>query len=61
MVGVSRQTVNRVLRRFEASGLISIAYGRVTVRDLNGLAVLAGDDPTGMRPEKQVLPVSLGS
>lgn len=58
MVGTSRQTVNRVLRNFEARNLICIEYGGVVVRNRALLAAAAGRDPTGMRPQRQVGPAS---
>jgi CRP/FNR family cyclic AMP-dependent transcriptional regulator len=37
MVGASRQSVNRVLQKFQDDGLISIEYGRLRVRDTDRL------------------------
>jgi CRP-like cAMP-binding protein len=37
MVGVSRQTVNKILKKFESEGLIGIEYGRVLIFDVDGL------------------------
>ena len=37
MVGASRQSVNRVLQKFQDDGLISIEYGRLRVRDSDRL------------------------
>jgi len=54
MIGTSRQTVNRVLRRFEEKKMIRIEYGRVIVCNPSMLSVAAGRDPTGMRPKRQV-------
>ncbi len=54
MVGTSRQTVNRVLRRFENRNLIRVEYGRVVVCDPSRLASAAGKDPTGMRPKRRL-------
>lgn len=42
MVGASRQTVNRVLRRWQDGRLIRIEYGRVFVRNATKLAAVAG-------------------
>jgi CRP/FNR family transcriptional regulator, cyclic AMP receptor protein len=42
MVGASRQTVNRVLRRWQEGRLIRIEYGRVFVRNASKLAAVAG-------------------
>ncbi len=43
MLGVARQSANRLLRRFEQQGLIAIEYSRITIRDHAGLASRAGD------------------
>ena len=40
IVGVSRQSVNRLLRRFETDGLIARGYAKVKVLNPNGLAAL---------------------
>jgi CRP/FNR family cyclic AMP-dependent transcriptional regulator len=37
LVGLSRQRVNQALQRLEQAGLLRIAYGAVTVLDLEGL------------------------
>lgn len=42
MVGASRQTVNRMLRRWQDGRLIRIEYGRVFVRNATKLAAVAG-------------------
>lgn len=42
IVGVSRQTINKELRRMEEEGLIRMHYSRLTVCDLKGLAEVAG-------------------
>lgn len=39
MLSSSRQTVNQILKRFEAQGLIQLAYGRVEILDLDRLRV----------------------
>lgn len=39
MVGVSRQTVNKILKKFQSDGLICIEYGRVQILDIDGLRV----------------------
>ena len=41
MLAVSRQTVNKELRVLAQSGLIDADYGRITVRDLEGLKRIA--------------------
>ena len=33
MVGATRQSVSRELKRWEAAGVLGVAYGRITVRD----------------------------
>ena len=42
IVGVSRQTINKELRRMAEEGLIRMHYSRLTVCDLKGLAEIAG-------------------
>jgi CRP/FNR family transcriptional regulator, cyclic AMP receptor protein len=37
MLATSRQTVNQVLKEFEAQGLIKLSYGQVEIVDLDGL------------------------
>lgn len=37
MLSTSRQTVNQVLKDLEARGLVTVAYGRVEIRDLDAL------------------------
>ena len=41
MLSVSRQTVNKELRRLEQRGLLHAAYGRLEIRDLPGLERMA--------------------
>ena|SRR5215207_2365297 len=41
MLGVHRQGLNRVLKQFEAEGLVALSYGAVTVKDEPGLRRLA--------------------
>jgi CRP-like cAMP-binding protein len=43
MVGGSRESVNRCLRRWQKAGLVDIAEGRITLADPDGLARAAGD------------------
>lgn len=43
MVGTSRQTCNRILRKFAAQGLVQLDRGRTEVLDLIGLRRLAAD------------------
>lgn len=40
MVGASRQTVNKVLRRFQEDGLIFLEYGRIQILDIERLQSL---------------------
>jgi len=40
LVGLSRQTVNKVLKRFEQDGLVALDFGRVTILDEAALADL---------------------
>ncbi|MGW8202275.1 Crp/Fnr family transcriptional regulator [Sphingomonas bisphenolicum] len=42
MVGASRQSVNRVLQRFQTDGLVTIEYGNLLIRDPAGLERVAG-------------------
>jgi CRP-like cAMP-binding protein len=37
MLATSRQTVNQVLKKLEATGLVKLQYGRVDILDLRGL------------------------
>lgn len=44
MLGVTRQSINRLLRGFEAAGLIAVDYNRVAIRDPAALdAIAAGE------------------
>lgn len=43
LVGVSRATINAVLRRFEREGMIARGYGRIDICDNHALAELAGE------------------
>jgi len=41
MLGVTRQSVNKLLRGFEEAGVIAVDYNRITIRDpaaLDGIA-----------------------
>jgi CRP/FNR family transcriptional regulator, cyclic AMP receptor protein len=42
LVGLSRQRVNRALKVLARAGLVDVAYGRITVLDLDGLRRYAG-------------------
>ncbi len=42
MVGGSREAVNRCLRKWQAAGLVSVADGRITIEDPEGLSEAAG-------------------
>ena len=42
LVGSQRTSVNRVLKRLEAQGLIKVGYGQVEIVDEAGLAAVAG-------------------
>jgi CRP-like cAMP-binding protein len=44
MVGGSRETVNRCLRRWQKEGLVAISEGRIYISDRAALARAAGDD-----------------
>jgi len=43
MHGVSRQTINKALKRLQAAGLVAVAYGRVAVLDAGRLRSLGRD------------------
>jgi CRP-like cAMP-binding protein len=47
MMGVSRQSVNKVLRQFEAQGVIALRYGGIELLDLELLRRAAGLDAAG--------------
>ena len=40
MVGVTRQSINRILKAYKAQGLIDVRYGRIIVSDPRSLAAL---------------------
>ena len=42
LLGLSRQRVNSALHRLEGAGLLSVEYGGVTVKDVQGLREYAG-------------------
>jgi len=42
LCGLARQTVNTVLGELEQRGLVSLEFGRIEVRDADGLRALAG-------------------
>ena len=44
MFGVSRQTVNKLLKQLEELGLVQLSYGAVILRDLVGLRLLSASD-----------------
>lgn len=44
MLGVTRQSVNKLLRGFEAAGLIAVDYNRITIRDPAALDGIAARD-----------------
>jgi CRP-like cAMP-binding protein len=43
MVGGSRESVNRCLRRWQKAGLVDVSEGRISIADPDGLARAAGD------------------
>jgi CRP/FNR family cyclic AMP-dependent transcriptional regulator len=49
LAGLSRQTVNQVLKKFEQQGLVSLQFGRVSIQSDEGLMALA------MRPVARAL------
>ncbi|MDE2362731.1 MAG: Crp/Fnr family transcriptional regulator [Hyphomicrobiales bacterium] len=40
MVGVTRQSINRILKAYKAQGLVDVRYGRIIVSDPQSLAAL---------------------
>lgn len=44
MLGVSRQSVNKVLKQWESQGLVQVSYRNLLVRDLGQLESLAGTE-----------------
>jgi CRP-like cAMP-binding protein len=44
LLGARRTSVNRVLKRFEARGLVRVGYGQVEIVDAAGLLVSAGGE-----------------
>ena len=53
MMGVTRQSVNKVLRQFEAQGVIALRYGGIELLDLELLRRAAGidDSAPAIRPQ----------
>jgi CRP-like cAMP-binding protein len=50
LLGARRTSVNRILKRFEARGLVRVGYGQVEVVDPAGLLMAAGGDtPSAVR------------
>ena len=43
MLGVSRQSLNRELRELESAGIITLAYSRIGLRDIDALRAAATD------------------
>lgn len=41
MLGASRQSVNKQLKEWESEGILRVAYGRITLLDLDALRRLA--------------------
>ncbi len=46
-LGTAREVVSRHLKRLEASGLVTLGRGRVTLIDAAGLRAIADEPPTG--------------
>ncbi|KRP72079.1 MULTISPECIES: Crp/Fnr family transcriptional regulator [Pseudomonas] len=42
MLGLSRQTINSLLKALEQQGIIGLSYGAIEILDLNGLRLAAG-------------------
>jgi|SRR5579884_2272504 len=51
LVGGRRPSVNRVLKRLEAQGLVGLRYGHVQILDGPGLAALTGVEPASATTE----------
>lgn len=45
MYGLSRQTLNKVLKAFQDEGLIATAYRRIEILDVDGLRAIAFRSP----------------
>ncbi len=41
LLALSRQTVNQVLKDFQARGILKVAYGEIELLDLDGLRAIA--------------------
>lgn len=42
MLGLSRQTINSLLKALEQQGIVGLSYGAIEILDLNGLRLAAG-------------------
>jgi len=42
MLGLSRQTINSLLKMLEQQGVIELSYGAIEILDFNGLRLSAG-------------------
>lgn len=42
MIGVRRPSLNKILRDFEREGMVSLGYGRISLRDVEALGAVAG-------------------
>ena len=44
MLGVTRQSINKLLRGFEEAGMIAVDYNRITICDPAALDAIAAQD-----------------
>ena len=44
MLGVTRQSINKLLRGFEEAGMIAVDYNRITICDPAALDAVAAQD-----------------
>ena len=44
MLGISRQSINKQLKKWEAEKILRLSYGRIVLLDLAALEQIIGDD-----------------
>ncbi len=47
MIGVSRQTINKELKRLERAGMVELSYGKIDVREPHALRAIGQRDSAG--------------
>jgi CRP-like cAMP-binding protein len=47
MIGVGRQTINRLLKSFEQDGIVSTSYTSLTIHDVKALERLRSNEDPG--------------